>query len=156
MNECEQFVGRLKDLCLGIGLDGRSAPRLKDANQFRAKHGLEPLTETYGPESHHVSIVSNRVSGGVGTELHGLLAEIGFAKTKACGCASMAKTMDSIGIEACKGGFREHILKRLSSESLKHNWWSLVKVAAHGYLTVESLLDEAIRRAEAKANAATS
>ena len=44
--ECEKFPGRLKDLCLGIGLDGRPNPTLKAHAAFREQRGLPPLPAT--------------------------------------------------------------------------------------------------------------
>lgn len=40
MTDCNQFSGRLRDLCLGRGLDGRPDPRLEDVANFRRFHGL--------------------------------------------------------------------------------------------------------------------
>lgn len=45
MPECDQFVGRLRDRCLGFGLEGRPDPSRESANAFRAAQGLPPLPE---------------------------------------------------------------------------------------------------------------
>src|SRR5690606_21696263 len=41
--ECEQFVGRLRDLCEGRGQDGRPDPHPKFVDAFRKQHGLSIL-----------------------------------------------------------------------------------------------------------------
>ena len=41
--ECDKFPGRLKDLCLGVGLDGRPNPTIDQANAFRHQNSLTPL-----------------------------------------------------------------------------------------------------------------
>lgn len=43
MNECEQFPGRLRDLCEGRGRDGRGDPPQYAVDAFRAQQGLWPL-----------------------------------------------------------------------------------------------------------------
>jgi hypothetical protein len=82
---------------------------------------------------------------GPGTELEKLLRELGF-RPCAC-CRSTADWMDDVGIDGCTE-YMERILARLRKRAEKVGWWKKLNVALHGYLSVESLFDEALRRAQ--------
>lgn len=43
MTECEKYVGRLYDLCTGVGHDGRPTPEPVYSAAFRASVGLPPI-----------------------------------------------------------------------------------------------------------------
>lgn len=47
MSDCEKFAGRQRDLCMGVGLDGRRDPPLYAVKAFREQHGI-----TGNPQTH--------------------------------------------------------------------------------------------------------
>lgn len=48
-SECEQFPGRLRDLCDGRGRDGRPHPRREHSDNFRKANGLPPIPANLVP-----------------------------------------------------------------------------------------------------------
>lgn len=87
MNDCEQFKGRLKDLCLGRGLDGRPNPPRKAVRRFREQHGIEDDGEAWSV---------SQPSRGLGDVVAKIMHATGIAKVveyvsgkltgKKCGC----------------------------------------------------------------------
>jgi len=97
--------------------------------------------------------------GGPGTELHNLLEQLGFRldpKNLSCGCQSMIDKMNRWGVEGCKKeNNRKEILEHLNKqkhltplgEKLKAGFKAITQGLPK---TVENLLDEAIKKADAK------
>jgi len=97
--------------------------------------------------------------GGPGTELHNMLDKLGFRldpKDLSCGCKSMIDKMNRWGAEGCKKeNNRKEILEHLNKQKHLTPLGGKLKAGAlaikHGLpLTVEGLLDEAIKKADAK------
>lgn len=97
-------------------------------------------------------------AGGPGSELVELLNELGLHATEKCNCATRAGEMDKWGVLGCRER-REEIVAWLAAEYDATSW---PQVAAAGWRslaaglvpTIPAIVDEAIRRAEAKARAA--
>ncbi len=83
----------------------------------------------------------------VGTKLKELFEELGVTPPSGCSCTAWINKMNGVGVKGCKGENRAEILAHLSNASKKASWLQMAKIGLAGYLTVESLLDEAIRRA---------
>lgn len=43
MDECSELKGRLRDLCYGVGLNGRPNPSQKASDDYRRSIGLDPI-----------------------------------------------------------------------------------------------------------------
>lgn len=82
----------------------------------------------------------------VGTKLKEVIEECGLKQPPGCSCNAWTVRMNQWGIEGCQLN-RSVILEHLADASKKSGWMDLIKVAARGYLTTGSLLDEAIKRA---------
>lgn len=91
----------------------------------------------------------------VGAELSLLLAELGIEPKSSCGCAAKAEQMDKWGIAGCEA-HREVITGWLRENYHHATWLETIRAAWRGSFTINplvpfnSLLDEAIRRTEAK------
>jgi hypothetical protein len=91
----------------------------------------------------------------VGHELHALLAELGSQPTSGCGCAAKAAQMNAWGIDGCRD-HREDIVEWLKEAYTHATWLETIRAGWRGLWVVNplepfgSLVDEAIRRAEAK------
>lgn len=84
----------------------------------------------------------------VGDKLHEILTECGI-KRPVCGeCAKWRRNMNEWGVDGCEQN-KEAILNRLRQEAGASSWIEKIKVAGHGYLSVESILTEAVRRVRA-------
>src|SRR5262245_13176413 len=88
---------------------------------------------------------------GAGRHLHDLFTSMGV---KACAlCSDLAREMDSKGVEWCRAN-HDYIVERIKQNAGGLSWreWFLATGAAAlaGYATIGQMVDEAIRRAEAK------
>lgn len=94
---------------------------------------------------------------GPGTELKNLLFEAGIDPTKNCGCTRYAMTMNLWGADECVRR-RSEIVRRLTEKWAKLGWLEKYRAAKGmllaGTFSVGGLVDEAIRRARIKAEAA--
>ena len=91
--------------------------------------------------------ILKKLGQATGTRLHEVLTECGITPPNNCSCSRWIADMNTWGIEGCRqrrGEIREH-LKTASNQS---SWLDLLRVAARGYLSIDSLVDEALRRAE--------
>ena len=59
---CEQFPGRLRDLCEGRGRDGRLDPPPEASHRFRESYGLPPLSVSRYPRARAVECDSATIS----------------------------------------------------------------------------------------------
>lgn len=160
---CEQFPGRLKDLCLGVGLDGRPNPQAKHVAAFREQHGFAPLparTNAATPVADHGKPQKPREPKppqpkGVGTHLKEIFASLGQKyRSEGCGCNELAGHMNAIGVEGCRREFDE-LVGLLKEKAKRLNWWDTLRLGAKSVgarlafkLSARGLLSEAIRRAE--------
>ena len=92
--------------------------------------------------------------GGPGTELKLLLEEMGITPKKTCGCNQRAAEMDAYG-PAVVRQHKDTWVRFVTEQYHAASWWTCAKAAAiavtHGLpLTIEGLIEEACRRAEAK------
>lgn len=99
-------------------------------------------------------------TGGPGTELKAILASVGIVPKLNCGCEAMARRMDDWGPQGCRAN-RQEIVAFLRKKQRRMSWGERLTLAAQSFATglilhvnpldtVNSILDEAIRRAEAK------
>lgn len=93
---------------------------------------------------------------GPGTHLHRIIGELGYTEAAGCGCWSMILWMNELGIEGCKKPeTRACIVKQLKKSAAKVKRTEKLKTAWKLAFSVNwfdpfgSLVDEAIRRAEA-------
>ncbi len=158
MNECEQFRGRLRDLCEGRGRDGRGNPPQYAVDLFRAQQGLPPIAGTRDRLSTEIMQSARSTQSGPGQKLRELLAQLAIAYREDCGCEPFARQMDDWSIAGCLEHFDE-IVHHLRENARKYSFWehlqSAVKAAASGLAYQLNPLDpfpglvrEAIRRAE--------
>ena len=95
---------------------------------------------------------------GPGTELKAILTLLGFASSLGCNCESLVMQMNAWGPEGC----REHkakIIAWLEQQRAKQGWRLLLKALVRAKrnglpLTVAGLVEEAICRAEERADLA--
>lgn len=76
-----------------------------------------------------------------GTALTKILKGIGISENSECGCTAYANSMDSWGWEGCVQRKAE-IIEHLNAQQV--SWLDMIKVAAAGYFTTESLVDSAL------------
>lgn len=93
-------------------------------------------------------------TGGPGTELKLLLASLSIQPKSSCDCTSKAAEMDRLGVEAVRAQ-RDVWMKHLTDAYHSSGWLEGATAAMLALtlglpLSVQGLLDEAIRRAEAK------
>lgn len=115
----------------------------------------EPLPPKPEPPKPHTPV-------GPGTELKGILASLGINPGAECGCHARARDMDRWGVNGCRVR-RTEIVGWLYEEAQKQKWPRLLEAARRAVATglvfnarifidpFGWLVDEAIRRAEAKA-----
>lgn len=94
-----------------------------------------------------------------GTHLHLLISELGGKPTSGCGCTAYAQQMDSWGVEKCReqrAEIVEHLRKAYKGTSYAELTKAIAKSVTSGLAfklnpldPLGSLVDEAIRRAEA-------
>lgn len=100
------------------------------------------------------------IEDGPGTELHGILESLGINLGEKCSCRRRMLDMDNWGIDGCKAN-RETIVGWLREGQDDWGWSAKIKAAALAFTTglafvldwsdpFPSLIDEAIRRAEAR------
>ncbi len=102
---CEQFPGRLKDLCLGVGLDGRPNPQAKHVAAFREQHGFAPLparTNAATPVADQKAWDVSQPSRGLGDVIAKVTHATGIDKVvkavagkKGCGCAKRQAALNA-------------------------------------------------------------
>jgi hypothetical protein len=87
------------------------------------------------------------VNNGPGTKLKELFSEIGIKRPGCLSCGGLAYKMDIWGPDGCRERFAE-IEQKLEEAAVTASWKEKLTVGLHGYFTVASLINEAIRRAE--------
>lgn len=89
-------------------------------------------------------------SGGPGTELKKMLAEVGITGWQGCQCEARAKQMDLWGVDGCKEHYAE-IIAWLHEASSHVSWGDAFKMLkiVNWLNPYGSLVDEAIKRAAA-------
>jgi hypothetical protein len=76
-----------------------------------------------------------------GTALARILAKAGVHEKKSCECETYAATMDIWGWQGCFDR-RKEIIQHLNNQQV--DWLDMLKVAAAGYFTTESLVNHAL------------
>jgi len=100
---------------------------------------------------------------GVGSQLWRLLSDLGVQHTPTCSCVALAREMNDRGPAWCKAS-RTQLAEQMRTNATAYGWGTVAKAAAAAVLSglawrinpadvYGSLLDEAIRRAEAAATA---
>ena len=103
------------------------------------------------------TVIEYALSAGPGTELRLLFGQLNLHGKDDCGCAGMAAEMDMLGAEGCRAKAAE-LADRLRQKAAEVGWKEKLSAgilaAWNGLpLTIEGLLEEAIRRAEVKQQA---
>lgn len=133
----------------------RFAGRIPDGGQWECEDWLTGEKRLCNPAIVHAMRSKDAMAIGgtanpepVGTKLSEILMECGIGDPTCGECKAWVQRMNLWGIAGCQRE-RTGILTRLSNEAAKASWISWGKVAARGYMSVGSLLDEAISRARA-------
>jgi len=82
----------------------------------------------------------------VGDKLAEILKECGIPETTCQACIEWRRKMNQWGADICDTEKRPAIVARLNHEASHASWLEIIRVAGHGYLTTESILDEALKR----------
>lgn len=120
----------------GLAVLALSKAKLLDVNQH------SHLLRCSGASVDTRQDVRNRT----GTALAIILGNAGVYERNSgeeCGCSAYAKLMDSWGWAGCVDR-KQEIVQHLNLQ--KASWMDMIKVALAGYLTTESLVDEALFR----------
>jgi hypothetical protein len=177
MTECEQFPGRLRDLCEGRGREGRSNPPRYAVDAFRAQHGLArlsddpeerarqlariiPVPDAAEPQAYVPPVVIP--ADGPGRRLEAIFAQLQVPYGDDCQCQAYARQMDVWGAEGCRAHFDE-IVARLRENAQRYSLWQQLEAAVRTVAIglafqlnpldpLPGLVAEAIRRAEAAAS----
>lgn len=140
--------------------------RLNKCNAYRELAGLPPLPSPTAPSSAVRQAVPQKAAPqkvckkppGTGDEMKSLLASLGLSSKWCIGCQGKAAQMNRWGIAGCKEQ-RETIRQWMLDGMKSADWWTTTKAAVNAVrlgLMVDPLdpagwlVDEAIRRAEAK------
>lgn len=137
---CEQFPGRLRDLCEGQGRDGRPDPPLNVTQRFRAQYGLSPLSDDPVERSRQLAEESDviislsrpssqELSRGPGRKLQDLFQQLAIEYREDCGCPAYARQMDAWGVAGCQAHFDE-IVERLRSNAAKYCLWDHISAGS--------------------------
>lgn len=138
MNECDQFPGRLRDLCEGRGRDGRPDPPLFIVRAFRLQHGLsESPSLSDGEEDTEATAAlvdksidqSATPADGPGFCLEALFRQLEIPYREDCNCRQLARQMDVWGVDGCRAHFDE-IVEHLRLNAEKYSFLQHVKAAA--------------------------
>lgn len=110
MKTCDSLVGRMKDLCLGYGTDGRDDPPLAEVLAWRKrfeKIGVEVPKMTV-PQKIRIQHAKPKelVGNFLKDRIQGLL---GIKSGKGCACKDLAEKMNSWGIDGCQKNRNEII-----------------------------------------------
>jgi len=82
-----------------------------------------------------------------GLALRNILHTLGIQEPANCYCEEYASAMDAWGWQGCIERKKE-IVEHLNAQ--RHSWFDIIKVAAAGYFSTASLVNEALRRAKPK------
>lgn len=100
-------------------------------------------------------------TSGPGTEMMGIMRELGIEAKPNCSCKATAKKMDQLGIEGCEQQ-RQWIVQQLENNAAKWSWLEVLQIAASNATNplalsiafrgniYHALLDEAISRAKSR------
>ena len=158
MDECLQFVGRLRDLCEGRGLNGRIHPPIQHVNNFRARNKLSPINakqiqaENYAPESPVAKEERVPDASNIGTILAELISQR-YHVIPCSGCKNAIVKLNRMKPQEVLEQ-KQTIVADIASRagSLKPLWLKLAVWADSMLMTgethrrIEALLDEACER----------
>lgn len=155
--DCSEFVGRLLDLCTGIGHDGRPDPRPESVEAFRKSRGRA----VPGSPVLSVTEIRNDVTGeGPGTELKQVFESLGIRQKSGCLCNIILRRMNNAGPEGCRSQ-RNELVEQIRTNAtqfgIRHWAGAAARAVASGIAfrinpvdPIPGLFDEAVRRAEEK------
>jgi len=99
-----------------------------------------------------ITIPKEAPVGGPGTELGKLLSDIGIVPNSTCGCKQLSADMDKMGAANCRLNM-DRIVEAITKNQKGWGWAEQLAAAAKalraGYLTIKSMVEEAIKRTEA-------
>lgn len=161
--ECKKYHGRLRDLCLGCGQDGRRCPPQKAVTAFRRAENLSPILicETEDPISSPVKpFVSDKKQSDIGTRL----SEMFKTSWGAIPCGNCKADIAKLNFETAEEvqDKREYWIKKITrnAKAAAPKYWQRLAITANEFLHVGGVeyligkyLDEACE-AEGAANAA--
>lgn len=117
--------------------------------------GVCPLCKKPGKPTVHRNcpVKMGHPVGGPGTELNAIFKSLSVKPRNGCDCNRVMAWMDCIGPKGCRQR-RCEILAKLEANYSLYSWADKIKAAAIALLkglplSLEGLLDEAIRRADA-------
>lgn len=124
MNECDQYKGRLRDLCDGVGRDGRPNPTQQASDRFRDWKVL-PRIVVESPSARTAA----REASQVGTRLSAIITE--RTGQIPCGpCKQMIKNLNGMTVDEIRRQ-SETIVDVIIDNAKKHGkWWIKLGVAA--------------------------
>lgn len=152
--ECDQFVGRQRHNCLTndlwrqnvAGLPPLPPQTLRTSKQSSGSIGRSLAERSADAASALADGTSApRTAEPVGDRLHDVLEECGIPAKRDCGCTAWIRQMNAWGVAGCEQ-HRAEIRNRLSEAASEATLIQKAKVGLHGYFTLDSLIDEAIRR----------
>lgn len=100
-------------------------------------------------------------TSGPGTELIGIMKELGIEAKPNCSCKATAAKMDAWGIDGCEQ-HRDWIVQQIEANAAKWSWIEVLQIAARNAVNplalslafrenvYHALLDEAIARAKSR------
>lgn len=140
-DECKNLKGRLRDLCEGMGLDGRPTPLQEDSDSYRAMINLPPLPiienivdnknlnckKTNRQNRTRVNNEPNYIEpvkllSSIGTNLKAIFARrVGVIP---CGwCANKIKQLDSMSYQMVMDSFDLIIYDIYNNAKTQGPWW---------------------------------
>ena len=128
MTECEQYKGRLRDLCAGVGFDGRPNPTQGACDRYRATIGLSPIVVQRPSQPNHVLAGKKQVSR-IGTRVSTYFkSRIGQTP---CGwCKSQIEEMNSLTVEEVLSSKDKRIEDIINNAKKHAPWWLKISIKA--------------------------
>jgi len=132
-DECEQYKGRLRDLCAGVGFDGRPNPTQGACDRYRATIGLSPIVVQRPSQPNHVLAGKKQVSR-IGSVLAQIIADrIGAVPCGQCKSAIVKlNSMTPAEVQLARATIIADIASRAQKSAPA--WWQKALIATDQFL----------------------
>lgn len=172
--KCRRFIVFHDTVSFGEAGEGEKTAGINHAIRAFLQKNPEWFTVSWATNNNGLAVLSKNpadrpekpihvpglLPGGVGSEFKELASMLGVNPAPNCGCNQLSAQMDFGGVAWVKQN-RPMILDRMRQNATHYKWTDTIRAAKNAVLSglafklsmatpIESLLDEAIRRAEAK------
>ena len=134
MIECEQYNGRLRDLCAGVGYDGRPNPTQGACDRFRERINKPPIVVTNPAKPSHAKLPKAPSVSRIGSVLAQIIADrIGAVPCGKCKAAIVTlNSMTPAEVQLARATIIEDIASRAQKSAPA--WWQKALIATDQFL----------------------